>query len=81
MPGIPRSGRGPAAFAGMKLLFPFVRELSVLRVGRDIGRLSEWIGWAFLAGHDVGRAHPERLEDVLPGSEVREASIRVSVAL
>src|SRR5262249_14011570 len=36
-----------------------------------------WMQLAFLAGHDLGRAHPEALEDVLPGHEARDAMVRV----
>jgi hypothetical protein len=34
---------------------------------------------AFMAGHDLGRGNAERVEEVLPGLEVREAARRVSV--
>jgi hypothetical protein len=34
---------------------------------------------AFLAGHDLGRAHPELLEDVVPPDEMRDATHRIKM--
>lgn len=69
----------PQEFEGLKLLFPFVREMALLRFPRTQNKLAIWMRLAFMAGHDLGRAHPDRLEDVLPGLELREAARRVGV--
>jgi hypothetical protein len=53
--------------------------MSVLRFGREKERLSLWMQLAFMAGHDLGRAHPEFVEEVLPGQELREGARRVGV--
>src|SRR5262245_52949754 len=69
----------PREFEGLKLLFPFVRESSVLQAGRGCDNLAVWMHLAFLAGHDFGRAHSESLEDLLPGQELRDAAVRVGL--
>jgi hypothetical protein len=71
--------KDPWEFEGLKLLFPFVREMSLLRFPRTQCKLSNWMQLAFMAGLDLGRGHPDRLEDVLPGLELREADRRVGV--
>jgi len=67
----------PLEFAGLKSLFPFVREMSLLRALRSRERISEWMPLAFMAGHDLGRACPELVEEILPGLEFGEAWRRV----
>jgi hypothetical protein len=69
----------PQEFDGLKLLFPFVRELSLLRVWQRYDNLGGIVCLAFLAGHDLGRAHPELAEAVLPDAEAREALRRLGV--
>ena len=69
----------PREFEGLKLLFPFERELSVLQVYREIGTVSGRMYLAFLAGHDLGKGHPELLEEVLPGREMQGAVRRVGI--
>jgi len=71
--------RGAQDFEGMKLLFPFVREMSVLRFPRTPCKVAFWMQLAFMAGHDLGRAYPDRIQNVLPGLELREAVRRVGV--
>jgi hypothetical protein len=71
--------KDPCEFEGIKLLFPFVREMSVLRFPRTQCSLSNWMQLAFMSGHDLGRAYPDRIEDVLPGHELRDAERRVGV--
>jgi hypothetical protein len=69
----------PFPFEGLKRLFPFVREGSVLQVPRTRERFSLWVESAFYAGHDLGRAEPELLADVLPGAELLAAERRVGI--
>jgi len=69
----------PAEFEGLKLLFPFVREMSLLQLKRSVDQLPTWMHLAFMAGHDLGRAHPDRLEEVLPFRELWEGRRRVGV--
>lgn len=69
----------PREFEGLKLLFPFVRENVLLGIPQSHGLLASWMRAAFAAGHDLGRAHPEVLEDVLPGQELSAALRRVGV--
>jgi len=69
----------PGEFEGLKLLFPFVREMSLLRFSRTKSKVAVWMQLAFMAGHDLGRGIPEGVEDVLPGFELREAVRRVGV--
>ena len=69
----------PSEFEGLKFLFPFVREMSLLRFPRNKNKLTVWMQLAFIAGHDLGHAVPERIEDILPGFELREAVRRVGV--
>jgi hypothetical protein len=69
----------PGEFTGLKLMFPLIREFSLLRAVRAIEKVSLWMHLAFLAGHDLGRAHPERLEEVLPGGEMRGAVMRLGI--
>ncbi len=66
-------------FDGLKHLFPFVREMSLLGFGREHRKLSVWVRSAFMAGHDLGRAHPGYLEEVLPGPALNLATHRVGV--
>lgn len=74
-----REAANPREFEGLKLLYPFERELSVLQVYQGIGSVSGRMYLAFLAGHDLGKAHPDLLEEVLPGRELREAAQRVDI--
>ena len=67
-----RAATVPAEFEGLKLLFPFVRDSSVMRGPRS---LAPWMPAAFMAGCDFGRAHPELTEVVLPDGELA-ASLR-----
>jgi hypothetical protein len=69
----------PREFEGLKLLFPFVRAKSVLQPGRAVEDFPVWMHLAFLAGHDLGRAYPELLEDVVPPDELRDATHRVKM--
>jgi hypothetical protein len=69
----------PSEFEGLKLLFPFVREVSLLRLSRTRDKMASLMVLAFMAGHDLGRAHPDRLEEVLPFRELREGIRRVHV--
>jgi hypothetical protein len=69
----------PREFEGLALLFPFLREMSVLRFNRAKSKLPVWMQLSFMAGHDLGRENPECVEEVLPGLELREATRRVSV--
>src|SRR5712691_9709167 len=69
----------PREFQGLQLLFPFVRTVSLLRFTRNQDMLSTWMQFAFISGHDLGRAYPDRLDDVLPGCESREAEKRLAV--
>lgn len=66
-------------FEGLKLLFPFVRECSVLGTSRGCKHLGEHMVLAFYSGHDLGRAHPELLEEVVPSNELRDAIRRVGM--
>jgi hypothetical protein len=50
-----------------------------LRIPRTKEFLASWMSASFSAGHDVGRAHPEVLEEVLPGPELRLATRRLDV--
>lgn len=65
----------PREFAGLKLMFPFVRELSLRREPCGPDQCQGWMFFAFMAGFDLSKAHPEFLEDVLPG-ETLQASER-----
>jgi hypothetical protein len=67
----------PSEAEGFMLLFPFIREMSLLRLSRTLDKLPTWMHLAFMAGHDLGRAHPDRLEEVLPGRDLREGIRRV----
>ena len=67
----------PSDFEGLKLLFPFVRGAALLKVPPTRSIFPTWIGASFSAGVDLGNAHPELLEDLLPGQELREAVRRV----
>jgi len=69
----------PREFEGLKLLFPFVRENVLLGIPQTHGLLASWMSAAFSAGHDLGRAHAEVLEEVLPGQELPAAVRRVAV--
>lgn len=69
----------PREFEGLKLLFPFIREMSVLRFPRTAQGLATWTHLAFIAGHDLGRGRPESLDEVLPGLERPEAVRRLRV--
>jgi hypothetical protein len=69
----------PREFAGLKLVFPFIREASVLRACRGREKFAGWMTLAFLAGHDLGRAHPDRAEDLLPALEFHAAASRLGV--
>jgi hypothetical protein len=69
----------PREFEGLKLLFPFVREAVLLGIPQTHELLASWMRGAFSAGHDLGRAHPELLEDVLSGQELCSAVRRVGV--
>src|SRR5437899_2413708 len=77
--GFMQQATDPREFEGLKLLFPFVREMSLLRFEPTLEKLGVWMQLAFLAGHDLGHAHPERLEDVLPGPELGAAERRLGV--
>jgi len=69
----------PSEFDGLKLLFPFVREMSLMGFPMKKEKLGVWMQLSFCAGHDLGRAHPEFLGDVLPGRELAEAERRLGV--
>lgn len=66
-------------FQGLKLLFPFVREMSLLGLSRGTDQLSTWMYLAFMAGHELGVAHPEALGEVAPGRELRETVVRLGI--
>lgn len=66
----------PRAFQGLRLFFPFVRLGSLLQLLRRPDSWSNWLGWALAAGHDLGRAHPDLVDDVLPGYEM-DATLRL----
>jgi hypothetical protein len=74
-----KQASNPREFEGLKLLFPFVRESSVLRAPQEAELLRVWMELAFYAGHDLGRAHPELLEDVVPPDELRDATYRIGM--
>lgn len=69
----------PMEFEGLKLLFPFERELSVLQIYRKVATVAGRMQLAFIAGHDLGKRHAELLEEVLPGPELRETVLRVGI--
>jgi len=69
----------PTEFEGVKLLFPFERELSVLQIYRKVATIAGRMHLAFIAGYDLGKGHPELLEEVLPGPELRETVVRVGI--
>jgi hypothetical protein len=69
----------PSEVEGFKLLFPFIREMSLLRLSRTLDALPTWMYLAFMAGHDLGRARLDSLDEVLPGRELREGIRRVGV--
>ena len=69
----------PREFEGLKLLFPFVREMSLFALKRTQDKFPTWMQLAFLAGHDLGAAYPEGLEEVVPGKELPAAVRRLSV--
>ena len=73
------AAENPREFEGLKLLFPFVRELSVLRVYGEVSTVAARMHLAFMAGHDLGRGHPELLEEVLPGRELAATRMRVGI--
>ena len=64
---------------GLSLLFPFVREMALSGSSRTRANLPSWMELAFMAGHDLGVAHPDGLDEVLPGLELREAVRRLGV--
>ena len=64
----------PREFEGLKLLFPFERELSVLQVYREIGTVSGRMYLAFLAGHDLGKGHPSYWKKCCRGGKCRGRS-------
>jgi hypothetical protein len=74
-----RQGTNPADFEAVRLIFPFLRELTVCRAPRSWNSVSDCQFFAYYAGHDLGLRHPELQEDVLPGDEVREAERRLQV--
>lgn len=67
----------PVEFAGLRLIFPFVREASLLRPERKLHLLGWWMSMAFHAGLEFGRTHPEHLEELLPGRGIVEALRRL----
>jgi hypothetical protein len=69
----------PREFEGLKLLFPFVRGMSLLQFPLTQCKLSNCMHLAFMAGHDLGRACPDHVDDVLPGHELREAEQRLAI--
>ena len=69
----------PIEHNGLSLLFPFVREMALLGLNRTINMLPTWMHLAFMAGHELGVAHPDGLDEVLPGLELREAMRRLGV--
>jgi len=73
------NGRDPAQFEGIRRLFPFIRTGSVYDMPRSLGTLHHWMAFAFTAGYDYGRVHPEELEVVLPREQEQEGLRRVGV--
>jgi hypothetical protein len=69
----------PADFEAVKLLFPYLRETSVCRTPREWQFVADCQYFAFYAGHDLGCRHPELLESILPGDEVKEAKRRLQI--
>ena len=69
----------PVEFEGFKLMFPFIREMSVQRFSRTSNKIAVWMRLAFMAGHDLGRAQPDRLEDVAPAGELKAAEARLDI--
>ena len=58
--------KAPIEFQSLKPLFPFLRLASVLEFPRTQENLSIWIQLAFQAGRELGHAHPEAAEEILP---------------
>jgi hypothetical protein len=69
----------PADFEAVKLLFPYLRETSVCRTPREWQFVADCQYFAFYAGHDLGCRHPELVESILPGDEVKEAKRRLQI--
>ena len=69
----------PADFEAVKLLFPYLRERSVCRTPREWQFVADCQYFAFYAGHDLGCRHPELVESILPGDEVKEAKRRLQI--
>jgi hypothetical protein len=69
----------PADFEAVKLLFPYLRETSVFRTPREWQFVADCQYFAFYAGHDLGCKHPELVESILPGDEVKEGKRRLQI--
>jgi len=74
-----QAGVDPLDFEAVKLLFPFVGEAALLQVPRTQKHLTDWLYFAFLAGHDLGARHPELLADILPDYAVRDSRRRLGI--
>lgn len=69
----------PAEYDGLRHLFPFVREASVLQVPLTRDFAPELLVCAFLAAHDLGRARPELADDILAGPQYHQALRRMGL--
>lgn len=72
-------GADPREFEGMQLLFPFIRDFSVLRLPATRQFAPELLVLAFLAGHDFGREYPAVAEEILAGQEYHHGLRRLEI--
>jgi hypothetical protein len=66
-------------FEAARLIFPYVRATSVGQTPREWEHLVDYLYFGFFAGHALGWRHPELVEAVLPGDEVRQAMRRLDL--
>lgn len=70
-------GADAASFELVKLVFPLVREASVLQLPRNAQSLASWLTTAAVAGHRLGKSHPDLADRVLPEAETAAALDRL----
>lgn len=63
----------PVEFRSLKYFFPFIRLASVLEFPRTQENLPEWLQFAFQAGLELGDAHPEAADEILPDHVLAKA--------
>lgn len=73
------AGTTELEFRSVEILFPFVREASVLQIPRHLKLLNDWMYQAFFSGYDLGIQHPELQSEVLPDHELRHSLQRLQI--